>query len=351
VKSINQTVSVRVFRLLIGAAFILSMGWSSPVRADDPISELYITNVTFVPASPAPGEPFRVDITVANDGPDDTESLVYRDVYVNRDPTGSVDAEGCVTLGSGDYFENTNIAQISAGTSDVRSVDVPAGLTGGIYQIWAFADATCVNNESNETNNAFGPITLIIGTQTTVLSLGPHDGWVLESGEFTNNGGTMNSAAGAISIGDDAANKQYRSILSFDTSLLPDDAVIFSATLKFKYASKLGTLPFNTHGNLLADVRRTQFGTSPALQLPDFKTAPNKARVLSFSSALQPGNWYVKSITSANFPYISLTSATQFRLRFTKDDNNDFGTDILRIYSGSAAVANRPKLIIGYYVP
>ena len=46
-----------------------------------------------------------------------------------------------------------------------------------------------------------------------------------------------------------------------------------------------------------------------------------------------------------------LGGVTQFRLRFSKDDNNDFGTDFLKLYSGNALETDRPQLIIEYYVP
>jgi len=46
-----------------------------------------------------------------------------------------------------------------------------------------------------------------------------------------------------------------------------------------------------------------------------------------------------------------LTGITQFRLRFGKDDNNDYGVDFLNIYSGNADISNRPQLVIKYYMP
>jgi len=39
------------------------------------------------------------------------------------------------------------------------------------------------------------------------------DGWVLESAENSNAGGTLNSTATTFNLGDNAANKQYRAIL------------------------------------------------------------------------------------------------------------------------------------------
>ena len=58
-----------------------------------------------------------------------------------------------------------------------------------------------------------------------------------------------------------------------------------------------------------------------------------------------------KSFTAANFSYINLTGVTQFRLRFTLDDNNDHGADYLLLYSGSAVSTNCPQLVIQYYTP
>jgi hypothetical protein len=160
----------------------------------------------------------------------------------------------------------------------------------------------------------------------------------------------MNSSAPTLNLGDNAANKQYRAILSFDTSALPDNAVITSAMLKFKYAGKTGTLPFSTHGNLLVDVRKGAFSNSAVLQLNDFKAAASKNNVLSFTSA-KVDNWYSKLFSAANFQYINKLGVTQFRLRFQTDDNNDGAADFLKIYSGNAGAANRPLLVIEYYVP
>ncbi|MBI3150563.1 MAG: glycoside hydrolase family 44 protein [Chloroflexi bacterium] len=184
----------------------------------------------------------------------------------------------------------------------------------------------------------------------TVISAATQDGWILESTETSNVGGTMNSTASTLNLGDDSANRQYRAILSFNTAALPDDAVITSATLKFKYAGKTGTLPFSTHGSLLADIRKGPYSNNPALQLNDFKAAASKNNLLSFTND-KVNNWYSKSFTTANFQYINLSGITQFRLRFQIDDNHDFGADFLRIYSGNAAAADRPQLIIKYTLP
>ena len=64
------------------------------------------------------------------------------------------------------------------------------------------------------------------------------------------------------------------------------------------------------------------------------------------------GGWYARAMPAANWIYINKLGLTQFRLRFTLDDNNDNIADYLRFYSGNVATAsNRPVLIVRYYLP
>ncbi|MBI5825073.1 MAG: CSLREA domain-containing protein [Chloroflexi bacterium] len=176
------------------------------------------------------------------------------------------------------------------------------------------------------------------------------DGWILESTETSGTGGSMNSAAAQLYLGDDAADRQYRAILSFNTASLPDNAIITKVNLKFKHIGFTGTSPFTTHGNLVADIRKGPLSANAALQLNDFKATASKNGVLVYTSATV-SSWYIKALNAVNFQYIHKGGSTQFRLRFKIDDNNDNGADFLKIYSGNAAAANRPRLIIEYYVP
>jgi hypothetical protein len=60
-------------------------------------------------------------------------------------------------------------------------------------------------------------------------------------------------------------------------------------------------------------------------------------------------NWCSQSLNPDDFGFINLDGGvTQFRLRFSKDDNNDFGADFLKLYSGNATEADRPQLTIEY---
>ncbi len=195
------------------------------------------------------------------------------------------------------------------------------------------------------------------GSQTTVqtaslVSVGAEDGWVLESGENTTTGGTMNATNGTFLLGDTAAKKQYRSILSFNTADLPDNAVISAVTLKIKRAGLVGINPFRSLGSIAVDVRNGAFGASPSLEVDDFQAASDTDAAMTIPNTPSNG-WYSKSLSSTYFGYINLTGITQLRLRFAKDDNNNLAANYLKFYSGDYVTTPgyRPKLIIKYTVP
>jgi len=181
-------------------------------------------------------------------------------------------------------------------------------------------------------------------------SAAAQDGWVLESSETSGKGGSL-AATGTLRLGDDAANKQYRSLLYFNTAGLPDNATITKVTLKIRRAGVTGTDPFTTHGSLLADIKKGTFGASP-LEIGDFQATASKTNVGHFSAVSGSTVWYQLVLGAANYPYINKSGVTQFRLRFTKDDNDDHGADYVSFYAGDATTAsNQPLLIVEYTLP
>jgi hypothetical protein len=181
-------------------------------------------------------------------------------------------------------------------------------------------------------------------------SQGKHDGWVLESGEFTGKGGIKNHLSTILQVGDDPQNKQYRVILSFGTASIPDNAVITKVILKVKRAGVVGTNPMNTHNGLVIDIKKGKFYTLSALQINDFQAGASKLKVGKFRNRLYSG-WYKSVLYTGARPYINKTGLTQLRLRFLLDDNNDNDADFLKLYSGNAVFAKRPQMIVKYYIP
>jgi len=178
-----------------------------------------------------------------------------------------------------------------------------------------------------------------------------YDGDVLETGENSNVGGKINDFDFNMKAGDNNANQQFRSILSFDTGKLVDRAVVTRVVVKVKKAAVLGTNPFD-FSDLVADIRRGSFSGNRALESTDFQAFADMAESSMFDGTPLPGGWYKGVLKLAARRYVYKKGLTQFRLRFKPDDNNNGKNDYIMFYTGDAdSSLNRPLLIVRYYLP
>jgi len=189
-------------------------------------------------------------------------------------------------------------------------------------------------------------------TQVTFTSAAAQDGWVLESTETSNTGGSIDATASttsALRAGDDNKDKQYKTVVSFDTSSIPDGATILSATLRLRRGTVSGTNPFTTHGTCWVDVQTGGFSGSTTLQTGDFDATATVAQAAGLSNAANNGDWSQGSLSSSGLAAISKTGTTQLRVYFNLDDNDDTGNDYIGYYSGdNTTAANRPQLVVTY---
>jgi hypothetical protein len=183
-----------------------------------------------------------------------------------------------------------------------------------------------------------------------LLSVDTKDGWLLESTETSKKGGKAGSTTTLI-VGDSSKNQEYRSIVHFDTASLPDNAVITKATLTLEKQSVKGNV--KPLGNLVVDIKQKNFGSTASLKANDFEAKAGKISVGAFkvSGDIYGSTYYSAVLNTTGKTNISKTAATQFKIHFTKDDNNDKGDDYLKFYSGNASSSSRPSLVIEYYVP
>ena len=193
-----------------------------------------------------------------------------------------------------------------------------------------------------------GPLT------QSFTSIGAQDGWILESSETSNTGGTVNKVGTVIRLGDDGSNRQFKAILSFNTSPLPDRAAIISAVLKVKQSGKpVGVNPFHVLGKLWVDIRQGVLGGGANLQRSDFSAPASAAQVGAFNK-IPAGGWYSVALNTIGLGQINTTTlnggVTQFRLYFAKDDNNNYAENFVKFFSGNSS-ANRPILVITYAMP
>ena len=126
--------------------------------------------------------------------------------------------------------------------------------------------------------------------------------------------------------------------------------MVVSAQLQIRRQSFFGTDPFGTHGPLVSEIRSGTFNDGAALQIDDF-SAPASPNAVRDQFAPLTFSWYTTQLNTANLMLINKTGLTQFRVSFTKDDNDDLGSDYVKFFSGNSISGNQPQLIIKYYVP
>jgi len=185
-------------------------------------------------------------------------------------------------------------------------------------------------------------------------SKGANDGWILESAEDTNKGGSKDSNSITFNLGDDSKDRQYRAILHFITKDLPDNAVIDQAILMIKKLEIVGTDPFTTHKNISIDIRNGAFGvfgpfSNSSLQTSDFQ-APSSKSAVGLIQNNPVVDWYWSLLDNTAHPFISLVGTTQIRLLFQLGDNSDQGNDYIKFFSGDFSdPGDRPQLLIKYH--
>ncbi|MBI5825195.1 MAG: hypothetical protein HZB18_14290 [Chloroflexi bacterium] len=242
-----------------------------------------------------------------------------------------------------------------SGSGSSYTVSVNTGTGNGTIRLDVNSSGTgIVDANSNPFSAGFtsGEVYTVSKNQiASFRSTAANDGWILESAENSNAGGAVNSTATTFNLGDDAADKQYRAILQFNTATLPDNAVIAKVTLKIRKQGLVGSDPFTILGGLRVDMRKPFFGADAGLYANDFQAAAGKTSAATFS-VTPASNWYSALMNAAGRAYVNKTGTTQFRLRFATDDNNDNGADYMKFFSGNYATAGyRPMLIIEYTVP
>jgi len=189
-------------------------------------------------------------------------------------------------------------------------------------------------------------------TTVTFFSVASQDGRIWESGENTNVGGGGNSTddlTTAIRVGDTNADEQYKNIVSFDTSSIPDGATITAATLQLTRGTISGTSPFTTHGPCVADIATGGFGGSTAFAFSDWEAAATATNVVTLSAPASNGSASSGTLSAAGRAAINKTGTTQLRPYCTLGDNDDLGFDYIGFFPGETATqANRPQLTVTY---
>ncbi|MCB0118588.1 MAG: hypothetical protein KDD72_06135 [Anaerolineales bacterium] len=298
--------------------------------------------------------------------PDPTSADTARFTVAFSESVFGVDAADFVLAASG--LSDAGLLSIT-GSGSIYTVVVKTGSGNGSLRLDLFDDDSIVDAMGaplggagiGNANFASGE-TYTIDRNTPVIysavfySDGADDGWILESKETSNRGGTVNSRSATLRVGDNAQDNQYRSILQFPTESMPDNAVIKQAILTLQLETIVGKNPFVSHRYIWIDIREGAFGSFGPFQIGSLQNSDFQASASLYSAGIildnPVGGWYWSNLDARSFPFINLQGVTQFRLGFLVDDDDNRRDDYLSFFSGDYGVLYaRPQLTIKYYVP
>ncbi len=184
-------------------------------------------------------------------------------------------------------------------------------------------------------------------TTQTFESIAAEDGRIRETSEDSNVGGVISASVATLIAGDDLLDRQFVFIVSFDTSSIPDTATLTAATLELTSAGATGQDPFASLGPLLVDAKNGTFG-SAALEPGDFEAPASAVAVATVNNQGGAGTIFSVNLASG-LAQINKTGRTQFRLRFSLDDNDNSSNDVVAFFSSdSPSSSAHPKLIVTF---
>lgn len=217
------------------------------------------------------------------------------------------------------YSWNSTTASDGAHALQARAVDL-AGNTGSSAPV----NVTVTGGTGG---GGTTPVTVTFSNEDA------NDGYVKAgSGGTAPAVGTLESSLG-LAIGRGTDSKFNRTLLSFDTSSLPDGATVTSATLTVAYRSASGDPWTNPAGNSLVIDAHTGCLGACTIETGDWAattTSNAVAQLLSFTGGNQTSNLFAASGLAA----INKTGRTQLRLRFA---SNQTTTNYLWIDKGATA--------------
>lgn len=179
----------------------------------------------------------------------------------------------------------------------------------------------------HQTMNDFMPKFRGEATTTIFSSGGTQDGWV-------NN---TTSGTGEVRVGDGGVGQSYKGILSFDTSAIPDDAVINSLSLYMIRKGSNATNPFTSGaiGAATLEIKNGTFGTIN-IENSDFSATADANNAGCFQGSVTANGFALRiDLNEAGIAAINKTGNTQFRISFP---NTNASADYIDFNTGNATV-------------
>ncbi|HYO51657.1 PHB depolymerase family esterase [Archangium sp.] len=225
------------------------------------------------------------------------------------------------------YVDGTLVSTDTAAPYELswNTTTVANGSHALMARAYDAAGNTGVDNDTGVTVSNSGSSTTV-----TFSSIAADDGYVkaLAAGSSPELGALVSLALGRGTDG-----KFNRTLLSFDTSSLPDTATISRAYLTITWSSGSGDPWANPAGNtLVIDVKRGTFGLSTT-ETTDWAAAPDASAVASIAKFIS-GTKASGDFDAAGLSAINKLGKTQLKLRFSQDQT---ATNYLFIGEGASS--------------
>jgi hypothetical protein len=173
----------------------------------------------------------------------------------------------------------------------------------------------------------------------TFWSDGAQDGYVdIETNTINGNGLKMGDEGIFCCFG--GSDNNYRSILSFNTSSLPDNAQVTGATI-YMIRSGADDNPFERNDKTpVLDIKKGHFGSSASLEVADGTASANGTDVGCFKGAVEGDNFALRiDVEPSGFAYFNKTGVTQFRAYIQEED---WSNEYINFYDGGGIAAALP---------
>ena len=170
-------------------------------------------------------------------------------------------------------------------------------------------------------------------TSATFTSRAGDDGYVKADADGSSAAVGAYESSYGLAIGRGSDSRVNRSLLSFDTSAVPDGATLTSAVVTLTYASGSGDPWASPAGNtLVLDVKDGCFGLC-STEAADWGSAPTAAAVADVA-AFTGGTQQSSAFDAAGLAALNRTGITQVRLRYTATPTS---TAYVFVRSGASA--------------
>jgi exo-beta-1,3-glucanase (GH17 family) len=167
-----------------------------------------------------------------------------------------------------------------------------------------------------------------------------------------NGDGCTVSAPGTILlVGNDLGSRHYSAVLSFNTSGLPDGAVVTGLKLKVRTAGIAGTDPIKDGRDLSVDICMPPNIKTGRSQGAKLRAAVNCNEDVGLFDRTPNSGWYTADFLPAAYPSVSLNGTTLFRLSITEPSGKNAARAYIKFYSGVDNELNSPILLVKYSLP